>query len=131
MKNFKTRLISMLELAKRMMNEYHNIIVKIALDFVSSNFTKMELWTPVWYWGPIWANNLVTTIETSELDCENQMKNVVEFLIWVSFFFTWCFESFGGLRPNIITPKKIGLDQTLVPKVLSLCLWMCKCQSWN
>jgi hypothetical protein len=33
----------MLELAKRMMNEYHNIIVKIALDFVSSNFTKMEL----------------------------------------------------------------------------------------
>jgi hypothetical protein len=32
----------MLELAKRMMNEYHNIIVKMALDFVNNNFTKIN-----------------------------------------------------------------------------------------
>jgi hypothetical protein len=32
----------MLELAKRMINEYHNIIVKMALDFVNINFTKMN-----------------------------------------------------------------------------------------
>lgn len=77
----------------------------------------------MWYWDPIWANNLVTTIERKEFENENQMKNVLEFLILVSFSFTWCFESFGGLRPNIITPKRIGLDQTLVPKVLYVCVF--------
>jgi hypothetical protein len=32
----------MLEFAKTMMNRYQNLIVKMTLDFVSNNFTKMN-----------------------------------------------------------------------------------------
>jgi hypothetical protein len=42
LKNVKTRWISMLEFAKRVISEYHTLMVKMALDFAYNNSIKVN-----------------------------------------------------------------------------------------
>jgi hypothetical protein len=42
LKNVKAKWIFMWEPTKKMMNAYYTLVVKMAMDFASSNFTKVN-----------------------------------------------------------------------------------------
>jgi hypothetical protein len=42
LKNVKTRWIFMWELTKKLMNAYYTLVVKMGMDFASSNSTKVN-----------------------------------------------------------------------------------------